>query len=237
MPDATASPARRTFLIIEDEPKIRAVVRDAVAGEGDEWCDAGTASQGLFMASANPPDLVILDLGLPDMPGIDVCRRLRSVTTAPILVLSARLGESEKAALLDAGADDYVTKPFGSLELRARVHAQLRRARIVPAPLDAPMSVGGLSIDLARRSVMRDGVPVHLTRTEWGLLNALVTNAGRTLTHRQLYRSVWGDSHGQPQQYLRVYITHLRKKIESDAVTPRVIVTEPGVGYRFEIER
>jgi len=199
--------------------------------------EASNGRAGIDAAAAERPDLVILDLGLPDMDGIDVCRRLRRWTSAPILVLSARHSESEKTALLDAGADDYVTKPFGPAELRARVRAQLRRAAMAKVPGgDEPLHLGDLVIDVGRRTVTRDDSTVHLTPTEWGLLVALVTSAGKTVTHQQLFRAVWGTAHGDAQQYLRVYIAHLRRKIEPDPYAPRYIVTEPGVGYRFEPE-
>jgi two-component system KDP operon response regulator KdpE len=199
--------------------------------------EAATGTDGLAIAAAERPDLIVLDLGLPDLDGIEVCRRLRTWTSAPILVLSARDSEDEKTALLDAGADDYVTKPFGPGELRARVRAQLRRARMAKVPGgDEPLHIGSLVIDVARRTVARDGTTVHLTPTEWGLLIALVKNAGKTITHQQLFRAVWGSAHGDAQQYLRVYVAHLRRKIEPDAYEPKHIVTEPGVGYRFEPE-
>jgi two-component system KDP operon response regulator KdpE len=222
-------------LLIEDEPKIRSVVREALRQDVTQVLEASTAAEGLAVAAAERPDLVVLDLGLPDMDGAEVCRRLRAWTAAPILVLSARHSEDEKTALLDVGADDYVTKPFGTAELRARVRAQLRRARMAPVPGgDGPLTLGDLVIDVARRTVTRDETGVHLTPTEWGLLSTLVTNAGRTVTHQQLYRAVWGSAHGDAQQYLRVYVAHLRRKIEADPYAPRHIVTEPGVGYRFE---
>jgi two-component system KDP operon response regulator KdpE len=222
-------------LVIEDEPKIRGVVESALRSDVDGVLEAATGEQGLTLAEAERPDLIVLDLGLPDMEGIDVCRRLRAWTTVPIVVLSARHSESENTALLDAGADDYVTKPFGPSEFRARVRAHLRRARMAPVPGgDEPLTIGDLVIDVARRTVTRDGTVVHLTPTEWALLSALVTNAARTVTHLQLFRAVWGSAHGDAQQYLRVYIAHLRRKIEVDPYAPRHIVTEPGVGYRFE---
>jgi two-component system KDP operon response regulator KdpE len=238
--DAQLTPleaGERAVLLIEDDAGIRRVVRDALRDEVEAILDAATGEQGLRLAAAERPSLIVLDLGLPDMEGIEVCRRLRQWTTAPILVLSARHSEEEKTALLDAGADDYVTKPFGPPELRARVRAQLRRARMAPLPGgDGPLTVGDLVIDVARRTVTRDGTTVHLTPTEWGLLSALVTHAGRTVTHQQLFRAVWGSAHGDAQQYLRVYIAHLRRKIEADPYAPRHIVTEPGVGYRFEAD-
>ncbi|MHB8839710.1 MAG: response regulator [Gemmatimonadaceae bacterium] len=227
----------RTVLVIEDELKIRNIVHDALCGPSDRWFNARTGAEGIAIASEEAPDLVILDLGLPDMDGLDVCRQLRKLTTAPIVVLSARHAESDKVALLDAGADDYVTKPFGPSELKARVRAQLRRARMPGAGGDQPLIIGDLTIDVHRRTVARGETSMHLTPTEWSLLIALAANPGRTLTHEQLFEAVWGKSFGQPQQYLRVYVTHLRKKIEPEPYAPRFIVTEPGVGYRFEVDR
>jgi two-component system KDP operon response regulator KdpE len=229
------SKAERRVLVIDDEPGIRRVVRAALRDDVSSVLEARSGNEGLSLAAAERPDLIVLDLGLPDMDGIDVCRRLRAWTTVPILVLSARDSETEKTALLDAGADDYVTKPFGPAELRARVRAQLRRAGMAKLPGgDEPLHVGTLTIDLARRTVTRDGSTVHLTPTEWGLLVALVKSAGKTITHQQLFRAVWGAAHGDAQQYLRVYVAHLRRKIEPDPYEPKYIVTEPGVGYRFE---
>lgn len=239
---ASRSPLRTgddacAVLVIEDEVKIRDIVRQALGDLADRWFDAGTGKEGLAIAAAERPDLIVLDLGLPDVDGLDVCRKLRAFTTAPIVVLSARQTERDKVALLDAGADDYVTKPFGPSELQARVRAQLRRARIpVSAADDRPFTIGDLTVDIHRRTVTRGDTSVHLTPTEWSLLIALATSPGRTLTHDQLFEAVWGKSYGQPQQYLRVYITHLRKKIEAEPYAPKFIVTEPGVGYRFEID-
>jgi two-component system KDP operon response regulator KdpE len=225
----------RNVLIIEDEPKVRRVVADALRADAPRILEAASGLEGLELAAAERPDLVVLDLGLPDIEGIEVCRRLRTWTSAPIVVLSARHSESEKTALLDAGADDYVTKPFGTDELRARVRAQLRRAGMAPVPGgDQPLVIGTLTIDVARRTARRGTTSVHLTPTEWGLLVALLKHAGRTMTHHQLFHAVWGSSYGDAQQYLRVYIAHLRRKIEADPYAPRLIVTEPGVGYRFE---
>jgi len=234
--DATsAAPDIRSVLVIEDEQKIRDIVRDALGEPSDRWFDAETGRAGLAIAARERPDLIVLDLGLPDMDGLEVCRRLRGITSAPIVVLSARQAEDDKVALLDAGADDYVTKPFGPVELRARVRAQLRRARMPAGPAEEQtLTFGELTIDVGRHTVSRHGESVHLTPTEWGLLLALATNAGRTMTHDQLFDAVWGKAYGHPQQYLRVYVTHLRKKIEAEPYAPRFVVTEPGVGYRFE---
>ncbi|HEU0054857.1 MAG TPA: response regulator transcription factor [Longimicrobium sp.] len=228
MPDST-------ILVIDDEPQIRVVVRNALADDDVRVIEAATGREGIDRAAAERPDLVVLDLGLPDVPGISVCAELRKWTTAPIVVLSARHSEAEKVRLLDAGADDYVTKPFGTAELQARVRAQLRRARSVPRPGGAagPLEIEGLTIDPGRRTLGRGGEEIHLTPTEWDLLRAFLAHAGSTLTHAQLFRSVWGRSGGDPQAYLRVHVANLRRKIETDPVRPRLIVTEPGVGYRF----
>jgi two-component system, OmpR family, KDP operon response regulator KdpE len=233
-PSAEAS-RTASVLIIDDEPQIRRVVRAALDAEVAAVFEAGTGAGGVALAATERPDLILLDLGLPDEDGVAVCRALRKQSAVPIVVLSARHGEREKVALLDAGADDYVTKPFSSDELRARVRAQLRRASgAMRAESDGPLVVGDVVIDWETPSVTRQGVAVHLTRTEWDLLRALADRAGRTATHAQLFRAVWGNASGDAQQYLRVYVRSLRRKLEADAVRPRLIVTEPGVGYRFD---
>jgi two-component system KDP operon response regulator KdpE len=225
-----------TILVVDDEPQIRRVVRNAMADVVERVLEASSAAEGLDLAASAAPALVVLDLTLPDRDGLDVCRDLRAFTTAPILVLSARQADREKAELLDAGADDYLTKPFSTLELQARVRALLRRAwREAGAPTERVVA-GDLEIDLVRRVVRRAGAEVHLTPTEWGLLRALLAHRGRTLTHRQLFQAVWGQSAGDAQQYLRVYVGQLRRKLEGDPVRPRLIRTEPAVGYRFEPE-
>jgi len=225
-----------TVLVIDDEPQIRRVVRNALAAEDTRVLEATSGTEGIDTAAAERPDLVILDLGLADIPGKTVCREIRKWSDVPIIVLSARHADTEKVELLDAGADDYITKPFSTSELKARVRAQLRRARTSPpGPGDAPMEVDGVTIDLAKPSLSRGGTVVHLTRIEWDLLRTLVRHAGRTLTHKQIFDAVWGSSsYGDAQQYLRVHIRSLRRKIESDPVRPKLIITEPGVGYRFE---
>ena len=226
--------SKPSILVIDDEPKIRGAIREALVDDVGRLLEAGSGASGIATAEAQRPDLVVLDLGLPDMDGVEVVRALRRWSSAPIVVLTARHADEEKVRLLDIGADDYVTKPFSSAELRARINAQLRRARMTPIPGgDVPVIVGDLTVDVARRLVSRAGVPVHLTRTEWGLLEALLEYADRPVTHRQLFHAVWGNASGDAQHYLRVYIAHLRRKLEADPYSPRLILTEPGVGYRL----
>jgi len=226
--------SEHTILVIEDEPQIRRVVRHALAEEGVRIIEAETGRDGIDLAAAERPWLVVLDLGLSDTAGITVCREIRKWAIMPIIVLSARHAESEKVALLEAGADDYVTKPFSPAELRARVNAQLRRARLSEAgATDGLIRINGLEIDPGARVLRREGQELHLTATEWDVLRVLLRNAGRTLTHQQIFRAVWPGSPGDPQQYLRVYVARLRRKLEADPIRPRLIVTEMGVGYRF----
>ncbi len=228
----------RTLLLIEDEPQIRRAVRNALADAAERIVEAETGRQGIDLAASWRPDLVVLDLGLPDLPGIEVCREIRRWAIMPIVVLSARHSEEEKVALLSAGADDYVTKPFSIQEFAARVRAQLRRA-VLTALREPETSITAdeVTIDLAGRRVTRGGETVHLTPTEFDVLRTLASRAGRTLTHQQIFDAVWGKAIGNPQQYLRVHITNLRRKIEREPASPRLIVTEPGVGYRFELPR
>jgi two-component system, OmpR family, KDP operon response regulator KdpE len=234
-PAAGEPPRPTTVLVIDDEPQIRRVVRAALEGETTYVLESGTAASAVAIAAAEHPDLILLDLGLPDADGAEVCRALRSHTSAPIVVLSARHSEAQKVALLDAGADDYVTKPFSTEELRARVRAQLRRASgSLRAGAHTPLVFGSIVLDFAVPLATREGQAIHLTPTEWELLRALVEREGRTVTHAQLFRSVWGNVSGDAQQYLRVYVRNLRRKLEADPVRPRLILTEPGVGYRFE---
>lgn len=231
------SAADGIVLIVDDEPQIRRVVRNALKDMFTGVVEARTGSEALDLAASKLPLAIVLDLGLPDMPGVEVCRTIRTWSTTPILVLSARHSESEKVQLLDAGADDYITKPFSAAELQARLRAQLRRARTSSAT-DAKSTIvlGDLAIDLAKPVVKLRGEPVHLTKTEWDLLRALIRERGRTQTHAQLFTAVWGSSFGDAQQNLRVHIRSLRRKIETDPIRPEVIVTEPGVGYRFELD-
>ena len=224
---------KRTILVVDDEPQIRRAVHKALESDDTRVVDAATAADALATAAAERPELIVLDLGLPDRPGIDVCRELRSWADAPILVLSARHSDDEKVALLDAGADDYMTKPFSTIELQARVRALLRRSH-ASGSQETQIKSGPLIIDLVARTTTVRGAIVHLTPIEWDLLRTLATYAGRTLTHQQLFTKVWsGRSAGDAQQYLRVHVAHLRRKIEDDPVRPRHIITEPGVGYRF----
>lgn len=222
----------RTILVVDDEPQIRRVVRHALEGDDTRVLEAATSRDAIDLAAAERPDLIVLDLALPDGSGEEVCREVRGWSQAPILVLSARGAEAQKVALLDAGADDFVTKPFSPTELQARVRALLRRR--APADADTVIEHAGLTINLVNRSVVSAGSPVRLTPIEWELLKALATNAGRVMTHAQLFQAAWkGREHGDAQQYLRVHVAHLRRKIEPDPVRPRYIFTVSGVGYRF----
>ena len=223
-------------LIIDDERELRAAVVAALVGAGMQPLEAQTGSAGIELAARENPDLFLLDLGLPDRQGIDVCRELRSWTSSPIIVLSARHAELDKVAMLHAGADDYVSKPFGMTELIARVEAQLRRARTPHRDLPPVFEVDGLHIDIALGVLRRDAGAIKLSRTEWGIFRTLVQWAGRPVPHQEMFNAVWGRQFGNPSQYLRVYVTHLRRKIERDVSTPRVIVTEPGIGYRLGVE-
>jgi len=223
------------ILVIEDDPLVRHAVRTALASLPNQLLEAGTGADGIRLAVAQEPALVILDLGLPDAQGIEICQELRARTGAPIIVLSARRAEEEKVALLNAGADDYITKPFSPPELLARAQAHLRRGKTV-AQANGVLTVGGLTIDFADRRISRAGKPIHLTPTEWEILRALAAEAGRTVPHQRIFDVVWGRPFGHPQQYLRVYLTNLRRKIEVDPTRPTLIVTEPGVGYRFNGE-
>lgn len=230
-----------TLLVIDDEPQIRRVVRNAFQ-DGARVLEAATVAAGIDLAAAERPDLIILDLGLPDGDGSAACRDIRHWSLAPILVLSARHSDEEKVRLLDAGADDYVTKPFSTTELQARVRALLRRAQGPDSSAASQIVIGELELDLTARAFRRRGRGVHLTPIEWELLRVLMTNAGRTLTHQFLFHEVWsGRQFGDAQQYLRVHVASLRRKIEEDVIHPQYIHTEPGVGYRFanpaEIER
>ena len=223
------------ILVVDDEPQIRRALRTSLQAHGYEVETAGTGGEALVKAVDVDPELVFLDLGLPDLDGTEVIRRLRAFSEVPIIVLSVRDQQADKVAALDVGADDYVTKPFGMEELLARMRATLRRSH--PEEPAAPLQTfGDLEVDLAKRLVTLQGEPVHLTPTEYGLLEAFVTNAGKLLTHQWLLRKVWGQGYGQESHYLRVYVRALRRKLGDDAGAPRLILTEPGVGYRWIAE-
>ena len=227
-----------TVVVIEDEPQIRRFVRSALEAEGWQVHEADTAKKGLIEAGTRKPDLLVLDLGLPDGDGLDVIRDVRGWSGVPIIVLSARSDELEKIAALDAGADDYLTKPFGTGELLARVRANLRRPRKAAADgasveEDPVFRFGDVEIDRTARIARRLGHEVHLTPIEYRLLSVLMANAGRVLTHRQLLREVWGPSHVDQSHYLRIYMGHLRQKLETNPTQPQHLLTETAVGYRL----
>jgi two-component system KDP operon response regulator KdpE len=225
-----------TAVIVEDEPQIRRFVRSALEGEHWHVFEAETVRQGLIEAGTRRPDLVILDLGLPDGDGVGFLQDLRAWSKVPVIVLSARSAEADKIAALDAGADDYLTKPFGVGELMARVRVAMRR-RTGPAAQESPRIVfGSIEVDLTARRVLRAGAEVHLTPIEYRLLGVLIANAGRVLTHRTLLREVWGPTQSENTHYLRIYMGHLRAKLEDDPAQPRHLLTETGVGYRLMLE-
>ena len=220
------------MLVVDDEPQILRSLRTALTAAGYDIQTAATGEEALRLLQGRLPDLVILDLVLPGISGLEVCRRLREHSSVPILVLSARGEERDKVAALDLGADDYLTKPFGVEELLARIRAALRRAAGVRGP-STVIAAGDLRVDVDRRLVTRAGVEVHLTATQFNLLKTLVVHAGRVLTHAYLLRTVWGPEYEGETQVLRVFIAQLRRKVEQDPAHPRHIRTEPGVGYRF----
>lgn len=225
------TPAR--LLLIEDDPAIRRFVRQALETAGHQVFEADTLQRGLTDAATRKPDLVVLDLGLPDGNGIDLIRDLRGWSAIPVIVLSARVGETDKIEALDAGADDFLIKPFSVGELMARVRAALRRHASSTASPSILVSFGECEVDLVRRSVRRAGQHVHLTPVEYKLLAALVSRDAQVLTHRQLLREVWGPGHVDHSHYLRIYMGHLRRKLELDPAQPAHFLTETGVGYRF----
>ncbi len=224
-----------SVLVVDDEPQIVRALRASLSAHGYEVLTAATGEAALSQAAAAAPDCMILDLGLPDMDGTDVITQLRSWSEMPVIVLSAREEQVDKVAALDAGADDYLSKPFGIDELLARIRATLRRAK--PAePGPTVLRFGELEVDLERRLGKRSGEPIHVTPTEYGLLEAMVTNPGKLLTHQWLLRRVWGRGYGEESHYLRIYVRQLRRKLGDDAAAPIYVATEPGVGYRWIYE-
>lgn len=222
----------RHILVIEDEQPIRRFLRASLSNEGYQVTEAASGVEGLRMAISQPPDLVILDLGLPDLDGQEVLQQLREWYTAPIIVLSARDQEPQKIQALDHGADDYVTKPFGVGELLARMRTAMRHADRV-GPETTTINIGELQVDLTSRLVFRKEEEVHLTPLEYKLLVTLLKHQGKVLTHRFLLREVWGPQDSQENHYLRVFVASLRRKLEDDSAQPRYILTEQGIGYRF----
>jgi two-component system KDP operon response regulator KdpE len=223
----------RRVLVVEDEADIRRFVSQSLEREGFDVVQADGVQRGLIEASSRRPDLVVLDLGLPDGDGVDLIRQLRGWSDVPIIVLSARVDEEDKVTALDAGADDYLIKPFGVPELLARVRAHLRRRSVGPGGDSPVVAFGEIRIDLARRIVERAGENLHLTPIEYKLLTHLAAHPECVLTHRQLLLAAWGPNHSRDTHYLRVYMAQLRKKIEADPAQPRHLVTETGIGYRF----
>jgi two-component system KDP operon response regulator KdpE len=225
------------LLLIEDEAQLRRFLRLGLTAHGYRLLEAATGDEGLRMAQQYMPDLVLLDLGLPDLDGLEVTRRLRQWSQTPIVVLSARGQETDKVSALDAGADDYLTKPFGLPELLARLRVALRHvAQRTSADGGGEFTAGPLRVDLAARRVWVDGAETHLTALEYRLLAVLIEHAGRVMTHRQLLAAVWGPGNTEQHQYLRVYMAHLRRKLEPDPARPRILQTETGVGYRLKRE-
>ncbi len=228
--------AEPAIVLIEDEPQIRRFLRASIGALGYRLFEAATGEDGIVEAATRQPDVVVLDLGLPDVDGLAVIKRIREWSTVPIIVLSARGQEQDKIAALDAGADDYVAKPFAVGELLARIRVALRHTARVGGPGETTFAVGELQVDLARRHVTVAGKEIRLTPIEYRLFTTLVRHAGKVLTHRQLLREVWGPSHEQEAHYLRVYMAQLRRKLEADPARPRYLLTEPGVGYRLAAE-
>ena len=221
------------ILVIDDEPQILRALRTILTAKKFRVSVASRGEEGLNIVSAQLPDVIILDLSLPDMDGLEVCSRLREWTNIPIIVLSVRESERDKVAALDRGADDYLTKPFGIEELLARIRVALRHSKETGTSIHSPITAGSLIIDLVQHIVTRNGVEVKLTATETRLLNYLAAHTGRVLTHQMILEEVWGPADADHVEYLRVYIRMLRKKLEDDPENPRVLINEPGIGYRF----
>jgi two-component system KDP operon response regulator KdpE len=223
------------LLLVEDEPQMRRFLRVALEGGGYRYLEAATGQEGLAMAAQHRPDLILLDLGLPDMDGLDLMTRLREWARTPVIILSARGQETDKIGALDVGADDYLTKPFGTGELLARIRVALRHADTSDVQ-DPVFSLGRWRVDLARRQVLVEGREIHLTPIEYRLFTTLIRHAGKVVTQRQLLKEVWGGVAGAQPLYLRVYMAQLRHKLEEDPSRPRYLRTEPGVGYRLRTE-
>ena len=230
MKQETIKPAQ-TVLVIDDEPQIRRLLRVTLEANGYRVLDAATGQDGLAQTAQRKPDVVLLDLGLPDLEGVEVLKRIREWSRVPVIILSVRDHEEDKVAALDSGANDYVTKPFNSAELLARLRAALRHGQ--PQGVDAVFCCGNLEVDLSKRLVLMNKAEVKLTPIEYSLLRLFVTHAGKVLTHRQLLTEVWGAKSVEQTHYLRVHIAHLREKVEADPGLPEFIRTEPGIGYRF----
>lgn len=222
-------------LVVDDEPQILRALRINLSVRGYEVVTAASGASALRAAAERPPDVVVLDLGLPDMDGTEVLAGLRGWCAAPVIVLSARTDSADKVEALDAGADDYVTKPFGMDEFLARVRAAARRAMTTSDPSEPVVETDSFTVDLAAKTVRRGGVEVHLTPTEWGMLEMLVRNKGKLVGQKELLREVWGPSYTTETHYLRVYLAQLRRKLENDPSRPRHLITEAGMGYRFQV--
>jgi two-component system, OmpR family, KDP operon response regulator KdpE len=221
-------------LVVEDEPQLRRFLRTALTAHGYRLVEAESVQEALIAATTHNPELILLDIGLPDGNGIDLTRRIREWSRVPIIVISARGKEDDKVAALDAGADDYLTKPFGVNELLARIRVALRHALAsASGPGEPVLEIGPLRLDLTRREVLISGTQVHLTPLEYRLLALLAQNAGKVLTHRQILKEVWGPGSVNETHYLRVFMAQLRRKVEPDPARPRLLLTEPGVGYRM----
>jgi two-component system, OmpR family, KDP operon response regulator KdpE len=234
---STAAGPQPLVLLVEDEPQMRRFLRAALTGHGYRLLEAETATDGLTQVATRNPEVILLDLGLPDLDGLEFTRRLREWSRTPIIVISARGQERDKVAALDHGADDYLTKPFGVEELLARMRvAQRHQEDRAAGAEEAVFAVGPIRMDFARRQVLVDEREIHVTPTEWRLLATLVRYAGKVVTHRQLLKEAWGAAYVTQTQYLRVYMGQLRHKLEPDPARPRYLVTEPGVGYRLRIE-
>ncbi len=228
---------KELILLIEDEPQMRRFLRITLQSHGYRLVEAATAHEGLMQATTRNPDVVLLDLGLPDLDGLEVTKRLREWARTPIIVISAREQEQDKVKALDAGADDYLTKPFNAGELMARIRVALRHAALGRAEQQEPVfELENLRVDLAKRQVFVNNEEVHLTPIEYKLLVTLVRHAGRVITHTQLLKEVWGPAHVNEVQYLRVYMTQLRHKLEADPARPRFLLNEPGIGYRLKFD-